>query len=177
MNGNDEIAPNLDTNVDNYAGLTHSHHPKGMLAHTSKQCLPSSWILLDSCSAVDLITDQSLLEDIHEVEEPIPIHCNAGTVRAHKQGYLGSYPRPVQYHPDGTTNIMSLFNVSQHYHATMDSNISNSITLPQTDEKDIIFTPSDKELYKYAMRPGETAKTFWTLTLMVAAQADKYTRC
>ena len=38
------------------------------------------------------------------------MHCNAGTVRVHQQGYLGSYPRPVWYHPNGITNIMSLFN-------------------------------------------------------------------
>ena len=83
MNGDDEVAPNLDANIENYTGLTNSHHHKDMLAHTPKQQLPSRWILVDSCMIDDLITDQSLVEDIHKVEEPISIHCNAGTVRVH----------------------------------------------------------------------------------------------
>ena len=39
-----------------------------------------------------------------------------------------------------------------------------------------MFIPSDKGLYKYAMRPEETADTFWTLISMVVGQVDKYTR-
>ena len=105
MSNNDEVAHNLNTEIDNYTGLTHSHHPENMLAHTPKQQLPSRWILLDNGSMVELIPDWSLLEDIHEVENQVPIHCNAGTVRIHQQGYLGSYLRPMWYHPNGIANI------------------------------------------------------------------------
>ena len=129
MNGNDEVAPTLEANVDNSTGLTQSDHGEDMFAQTPNQQLPNRWILLYRCSTVDLISDWSLLNDIHEVQEPIPIHCNAGTMRVHQQGYLRSYPRPVWYHPDGITNIMSLLNISQQYHATMDSNVSNSVIL------------------------------------------------
>ena len=34
MNGNDEVAPNIEANVDIYTGLTHSNHGEDTLAQT-----------------------------------------------------------------------------------------------------------------------------------------------
>ncbi|KAG7361120.1 hypothetical protein IV203_036220 [Nitzschia inconspicua] len=42
--------------------------------------IPRSWMLADSCSSVDIFCDATLLHDIHESEEPLTLHCNAGSV-------------------------------------------------------------------------------------------------
>ena len=44
--------------------------------HTADQC----WLLLDSCSTVNLISDRYLLTDIHPVPNRLKVRCNAGSV-------------------------------------------------------------------------------------------------
>eukprot|EP00980_Cylindrotheca_fusiformis_P020860 scaffold7853_cov118-Cylindrotheca_fusiformis.AAC.1 len=77
--------------------------------------LPSKWLLLDSCSSVDLISNKDLLHDVHPADASMRVHCNAGTVELTQQGYFGDYPLPVWYNPKGIANILSLHNVSKLY--------------------------------------------------------------
>jgi hypothetical protein len=72
--------------------------------------LPAGWLLLDSCSTIDIVSNASLLRNIHSVECP-----NAGQVQLDHQGYLGDYPYPVWYSPEGVANILSLNNVASKY--------------------------------------------------------------
>ena len=44
--------------------------------HTADQ----RWVLLDSCSTVNLISDRDLLTDIHPVPHSLQVRCNAGSV-------------------------------------------------------------------------------------------------
>ena len=74
--------------------------------------LPESWILLDTCSSADLISNPSLLKDIHTVDRTMNIRCNAGYTSTNQMGYMGDYPVPVWYNPEGIANILSLDNVS-----------------------------------------------------------------
>eukprot|EP00980_Cylindrotheca_fusiformis_P022205 scaffold9090_cov158-Cylindrotheca_fusiformis.AAC.1 len=39
--------------------------------------LPCKWLLLDSCSSVDLISNKELLHDIHDASTTMRVHCNA----------------------------------------------------------------------------------------------------
>ena len=79
--------------------------------HTADQ----SWLLLDSCSTVNLISDKDLLTNIHPVPHSLQVRCNAGSVVINHLGYLGSYPEPVWFNPEGIANLMSLHNVQQYY--------------------------------------------------------------
>ena len=111
--------------------------------------LPSSWLLLDSCSTTNLITNKALLHDIHTVDTSIRICCNAGTITMNQQGYLGDYPTPVWYNPKGIANILSMQDVAKHYCLIMDTNEDEGICLHHQGTSPIIFMPSGKGLYKY----------------------------
>jgi hypothetical protein len=113
--------------------------------------IPNRWLLLDSCSSVNMVSNEELLHDISSVDKPINIHCNAGTVSVNRNGLLGDYPERVWFNPHGIANILLLDNVAQHYRVTMDTSKSNSITLHRNDGSLIHFSPCTKGLYCYAL--------------------------
>jgi hypothetical protein len=51
--------------------------------------LPTNLLLLNSFSTVDSVPNVDLLHDIHQVDCPAMVQCNAGRVGQHYQGYLG----------------------------------------------------------------------------------------
>jgi len=75
-----------------------------------KAGIPSSWILLDSQSTVDVFCNSRLLSNIREAKRQLVLHCNAGTVLVTMTGDLKGYGT-VWYHPTGIANILSLNNV------------------------------------------------------------------
>jgi hypothetical protein len=119
-----------------------------------------------------MIADWELLHDVQPGTDSINVHCNAGTVTITQQGFLGDYPARVWYNPKGIANIMSLNNITKHYHVTMDTALKNAIILHWHDGSQIEFTPPcTKGLYKYALQPGETLQDFWSMVTTVASQA------
>ena len=56
------------------------------------QALPDTWLLIDSCSTVDIISSPGLLHGIHKVNTPIWICCNAGVTILDQMGFLRDYP-------------------------------------------------------------------------------------
>ena len=90
--------------------------------HMADQC----WLLLDSCSTVNSISDKDLLTDIHPVPHSLQVQCNAGSVVINHQGYLGSYPEPVWFNPEGIANLMSLHNMQQYYQVTLNTTEDNA---------------------------------------------------
>jgi hypothetical protein len=71
--------------------------------------LPARWLLLDSCSTIDVMSNASLHHNIHCVKCPTWVHCNARQVQLDHQGY------PVWCIPKGVANILSLNNVANNY--------------------------------------------------------------
>ena len=138
--------------------------------------IPNTWLLADSCSSVDIISSECLLHDIHTAAQPMRLHCNAGTVMLTQQGYLGEYPSPVWYHPNGVANILSLRNLTQHYRVTMDSGTSNCLVLHTPDGSKFSFHPSDTGLYRLQLKSPEDAIHMWSFVSTVAGQARHYTR-
>ena len=67
-------------------------------------------------------------------------------------------------------------NVNKHYRLNMDPGRSNTITLHRKDISTVVFTPSDRGLYKYALKDGESFHRFWSLITTVSDQSDRYTR-
>ena len=135
--------------------------------------LPQRWILLDSCSSANLISDRTLLHDIHQAAHPLVVHCNAGSMTLMEQGYFGSYPEPVWHNPSGLANIMSLNNVSKYYQLTMDTMSDAAILLHRSDGSSMRFIPSGKGLYHHALRDEVDA---WVMINTVAEWADKYSK-
>ena len=70
-----------------------------------KASIPSSWILLDSQSIVDVFCNVKMLGNIREVKWQLVLHCNAGTVLVTMKGDLKGYGT-IWYHPTGIANIL-----------------------------------------------------------------------
>lgn len=51
-------------------------------------------LLLDSCSTVNLVSNDDMLHNVHAVPIGMRVRCNAGIVVLTKMGYLGNYPEP-----------------------------------------------------------------------------------
>jgi hypothetical protein len=85
------------------------------------RAVPTTWILLDNQSTVDVFCNENLLEDIREAPIPCRISCNAGVVEVNMIGDLPGYPAPVWFHPNGIANILSLHRVAQYCRVQYDS--------------------------------------------------------
>ena len=112
------VTPNDSEMSDPYFVFVAHDMRKGKLfiSKNGPASLPDTWLLIDSCSTVDIISSPGLLHGIHKVSNPIRVRCNAGVTILDQMGYLGDYPQPVWYNPDSGANIMSMFNISQQYH-------------------------------------------------------------
>ena len=139
--------------------------------------LPDTWLLIDSCSTVDIISSPDLLHGIHKVSNPIRVRCNVGVTILDQMGYLGDYPRPAWYKPDSGANIMSMFSISQQYHLSMNMHKANAILMHHHNGDATIFTPSANGLYKHALSNNESITGFWSCIQTVAEHKDHYTQC
>ena len=135
--------------------------------------LPTTWLLLDSCSTTNLISNKSWLHDIHNDGTSILVRCNAGTITLTHKGYFGSYPEPVWFNPHGIANIMSLDNVAKYFRITMDTEADNAMLLHKDDGLTMKFAPTGKGLYHHNL--GAEDSGLWTFITTVAGKADKYT--
>jgi hypothetical protein len=77
--------------------------------------LPSSWLLLDSCSITDIFANSDLLSDIQDAPQPIWLCSNASCIQLTKQGMFGNYPYHIWHNPKGVANILSLSTMMRHY--------------------------------------------------------------
>ena len=138
--------------------------------------LPDTWLLIDSCSTVDIISSPNLLHGIHHVSNPIWVRCNVGVTILKQMGYLGDYPHPVWFNPNGGANIMSMFNISQQYHLSMDTHEANTILMHHNNGDVTMFTPSEHGLYKHALSNNESITGFWSCIQTVTECKDHYTQ-
>jgi hypothetical protein len=133
-------------------------------------------LLLDSCSTIDIVSNANLLHDIHRTNNPIWVRCNAGQIQLTHQDYLGDYPYPIWYNPDGVANILSLGNVSNNYQVTMDTSWSKWMTVHMHNESKIHFTPISHGLYKHELGTDESIQDMWTMLSTVSDSALTYTK-
>jgi hypothetical protein len=83
--------------------------------------LKPNTLLLDSCLTVCLISNGTILHDIHTVDRRMHVCCNTGVWVMNQMGYLGDFPEPVWYDPKGVVNILSLFIVQKYFRVQYDS--------------------------------------------------------
>ena len=77
--------------------------------------LKNSWLLLDSCSNVDIFKNKHLLQDIFEVkDQSLNLQTNGGVMKSSFKGLLKNYGE-VWYNPDSMANILSLANVRKKF--------------------------------------------------------------
>ena len=102
--------------------------------------VPKTWMLLDSCSTVNIFSNPDLLTNIHKVEKKMRLHCQSGSSSTNLMGTYPGYPEPVWYPPSGIANVLLLENVSNCYKGEYDGD-EKSLTV-YTKEKTDKYTES-----------------------------------
>ena len=104
-------------------------------------------LLLDSCSTVCLISDESLLHNIHRTSRSMTVQCNAGTRTTRYMGWLGTFPEPVWFDPGGVANIMSLHIMKRYYDVKYDSATNDAFVVTTPKGQVMHFSPTHRGLY------------------------------
>ena len=71
-------------------------------------------ISIDSASTSDIIANQSIPQDIHQVENPLMIISLVKKSRINKQGQLKNYLPCIWFYPNGRVNILLLNNIQKY---------------------------------------------------------------
>ena len=116
----------------------HIHSPEEKQSVCSKNLILKTWILLDSQSTVDVISNGDLLTKIHQVKTTLRIRCNAGMKTTNFRGHLSGYGW-VWFYPDGIANILSLSRVKDKYRVTFDSATDNCFRVHKDNGKILKF--------------------------------------
>ena len=97
------------------------HAPVSMHNATGR-AVPLTWVLLDSQSTVDLISNPRILLNIRKVrsEDDIRVHCNSGAKVVNRVGNLPGYGT-VWYEPTGISNVLSMSRATKKFRMIFDS--------------------------------------------------------
>jgi hypothetical protein len=101
-------------------------------AVSNKGPIPSTWMLLDSQSTIDVFSNRDMLRDIHPTKTTMHIKCNAGSRSTNLRGYLSGYGW-VWFFPNGIANILSLSRVKEKFRVTFDSASDNCFHVHKKD--------------------------------------------
>jgi hypothetical protein len=100
-----------------------------------------NWVLLDSQSTLNQVSNPALLSNIRRVKNPSIIHCNAGSTSSILEGEFGSVM--VKHSPHGIANVLLLNEVKQRHRVTYDSHNRGGVSQVHTEEGIVEFKPSD----------------------------------
>ncbi len=78
-----------------------------------------SWVLLNSQSTADQVANPGLLTNIRKANNPVTIHCNAGSTYSALEGEFGNVT--VKQNPHSIANVLSLYEAKQRHRVTYDS--------------------------------------------------------
>jgi hypothetical protein len=133
---------------DDDSGVGFTFHQESDVALKVKEDrVPSSWILLNNQSTVDVFHNADLLKNICTGDGHMDIHCSAGVTSTNLLGDLPGYGQ-VWYHPNGIANILSLKRVKTRGHrVTYDSSKGNEFHVHKADGTIWIFKELPCGLY------------------------------
>ena len=89
--------------------------------------IPSTWILLDTASAISSIMNPDLVSNVVHTNEVVRAFTNGGHIDYSEKGQLLLFPMTTYFNKDGIANILSMADVSVLYRVTQDTAISDSI--------------------------------------------------
>ena len=122
----------------------------------AKNKIPSTWILLDSQSTIDIFNNPELLQNVCTVDQKMKIQCNAGSRITNMMGDLPGYG-PVWYDQKAIANVLCLYNVQKKYHIAYDSGKNHSFIMTKPTRKQFHFLDSGMGLhYLDTMKHKET---------------------
>jgi len=108
--------------------------------------IPSTWVLLDNCSTMDIFYNPNLVKNIRKGNCPMNIHCTAGMTSTNLIADLPGYGT-IWFHLDGIANILSLSRVKRKYQVTYDSKNGNAFLVHTPDGTTRHFEESEGGLY------------------------------
>ena len=115
--------------------------------HTDPKAIPKSWILLDSCSTVNVFSNGELLENIRNTRRMMKIACQAGTTNTTMVRDLPGFKSPIWYTLYGIANVLSLSSVRKMYRVGYVGGAATPYFTVDTDSKTLKFVESTNELY------------------------------
>jgi hypothetical protein len=169
-------AINNSHTFNHYSDVSFSNHHAGQIVLLHG--LPSSWLLLDSCSTTDIFANANLLSDIQDAPHPIWVQCNAGRIQLTKYGKFGDYPYHVWYNSDGVANILSLYHVMRQYCVSTDSTKGQAIIVHNNNGTHLRFEPSARGLYKHELPTNNISslKDTWLMMLSVSTVKESMSK-
>ena len=72
------------------------------------------WILLNTCSSIDLLCNQSFVCNVHQVNTMLSLVKNAGMMTTNLRAELPGYGT-VWFNPQAMTNVLGLGNIAKQY--------------------------------------------------------------
>ena len=73
------------------------------------------WILLNTCSSIDLFCNQSFVHNVHWVNIMLSLTTNAGVMTTNLKTELPGYGT-IWFDPHAMTNVLSFGNTDKQYH-------------------------------------------------------------
>jgi len=133
-------------------------------------------LLLNSCSALNLVSNRELLHNIHEVPVGIRVRCNTGSITTNLKAYLGDFPVPVWYNPNGIVNILSFHIVAKYYHVRYDNMQKDEFFVTGLNGIQVSFAPTTKGLYTCNTLHTDPASEAWAFINLADDRREEYTK-
>jgi hypothetical protein len=139
--------------------------------------LPSTWILLDNQSTVNIFCNQALLCNIKAANRCMSVRCNAGWMVMNLIGHFPGYPGEVSYNPDGIANILFLADSKKYFHVHYDSSKEKAFIVEKADGSIRRFVQTTAGLYYIDTMTASRTKTGTALLLTVVDKKSNYSEC
>ena len=104
-----------------------------------------NWVLLDSKSTVDQVSNPAMLTNIRKAKNPSKIHCNVGSTCSVLEGNFGSIK--VKDSSYGIANVLLLNGAKQRHQVTYDSKDCGGVFQVHTNKGIVEFKPSARGLH------------------------------
>ena len=129
----------------------------------------NTWLLLDSESSINIISNSSIVTNIQRSPNTIILHCNTGSRQVECTTDLNGYAR-VWYGYKAIANIPSLSHSTREYRVAFDSIEVNCFRL-MLPGREVVFNVSDNGLYFH-----DTVDRAIVLTNMVEENCEGFNR-